>query len=213
MRLHPHQKGFTLIEVLMALSIFALIVTVSYTALGPAGVGFQQLQGERDRLESSSWLGRQLRDDVGAASASALKELKPLDIQFDARGDTHADTLRLVVREAGRSGLTLVQYHLDESTGELVREARMAWARPDVEADKMVLGEADSLQVEVMDAKGEWQSRWQSDKQVMGQAISQADAAPIAEDALFVWPKALRVTVKNKQQEKTWILPLLMGLP
>lgn len=196
------EKGFTLIEVLMALSIFALIVMVSYTALGPAGVGFQQLQDERDRLESSSWLGRQLRDDVGAASASSLKDIQPLEIQFDDRGAAHADTLRLLVREAGRSGLTLVQYHLDESTGELVREARIAWARQDVEADKMILGEADSLQVEVMDDKGEWQTRWQ----VAGETSEVADAS-------FVWPRALRVTVKNKQQEKIWILPLLLGLP
>jgi len=64
------------------------------------------------------------------------------------------------------------------------------------------LGEADSLQVEVMDNKGVWQTRWQ---------VAASNAAVV--NTSFAWPKGLRVTVKNKQQEKIWILPLLMGLP
>ncbi|PIV29169.1 MAG: hypothetical protein COS35_13455, partial [Zetaproteobacteria bacterium CG02_land_8_20_14_3_00_50_9] len=63
------QTGFTLIEVLMSLTVMVLILSVSYTALGPAGEGFLQLQEGRDSLESSSWAGRQLRMDIGMATA------------------------------------------------------------------------------------------------------------------------------------------------
>jgi len=179
----------------MALSVFALIAGVSYTALGPAGEGFRQLQDVRDSIESSSWLGKQLRSDIAGVTDSALKSLQPIQITSDIRGDKHIDELTVLVREAGHRGLTLVHYKVDEEKGELWRESRMAWARDGVEVDRTVLLKLLSFDVEVMDKNGDWQQKI------------------IANDKLFVWPKALRVTIKQADHsQKQWLMPLYQGL-
>jgi len=58
------ETGFTLIEVLMALIVFAMIATLAYAALGTAGNGFEMLSKVRLAQERSSWVGRQLRLDL-----------------------------------------------------------------------------------------------------------------------------------------------------
>jgi len=191
------EAGFTLLEVLMALSVFALIAGVSYTALGPAGEGFRQLQQVRDQIESASWLGKQLRADVGAVSSSSLKTLLPIQLRSDVRGDIHVDELTILVREAGRSGLTLVHYVLDEEKGELLRESRMAWARDSVEADVIVLGETSSFDVELMNNQGKWVQQWGASGNKLGS---------------FIWPRALRVRVVQNGKQQQWVLPLYQAL-
>ncbi|MDQ6954701.1 MAG: type II secretion system protein [Mariprofundaceae bacterium] len=194
---HTKEAGFTLLEVLMALSVFALIAGVSYTALGPAGEGFRQLQQVRDQIESASWLGKQLRADVSAVTSSSLKTLIPIQISSDVRGDIHVDELTILVREAGRSGLTWVHYKLDEEKGELLRESRMAWARDGVESDTMVLGETSSFDVELMDNNGKWVQQW---------------AKPSNRAAAFVWPKALRVRVTQNGAQQQWVMAFYQAL-
>lgn len=190
------EAGFTLLEVLLALTVFALIVSISYTALGPAGEGFKQLQEVRDTLEESSWLGRQLRADVGAITSSSLKSLRPVAIKTDTRGDVHVDELFLLVREAGHRGLSQVHYVFDEASGELRRESRMAWAREHVEVDRMVLAHITSFDVTWMNQQGQWQQIWPEMRQG---------------NQTFVWPKALRVRVVQDGKQREWLLPLMLG--
>jgi len=191
------ELGFTLLEVLMALTVFALIAGVSYTALGPAGEGFRQLQEVRDKMEASSWLGKQLRADMRGISRSSLTDLQPIQIRSDARGDTYIDELTLLVREAGRSGLTLVHYKLDEAKGELLRESRMAWSRDTVEPDRIVLAEVSSFHVEIMDENAQW-------KQTLAMTTDK--------NTPFIWPKALRVTVKQDDKQQQWVMLVYQAL-
>jgi len=188
-----NELGFTLLEVLMALSVFALIAGVSYAALGPAGEGFKQLQEVRDKIDRTSWLGKRLRADIGAVSASSLGDLLPILITSDRRGDTYADQITILVREAGRSGLTLVHYKLDEVEHKLMRESRMAWARQGVEPDVMQLAEGvGSFHVEQMDAAGIWKS--------FIPTLNKGD--------VFIWPRSLRIIIKQNGKERQWVLPL-----
>lgn len=191
------ELGFTLLEVLMALTVFALIAGVSYTALGPAGEGFRQLQEVRDKMEASSWLGKQLRADMRGISRSSLTDLQPIQIRSDARGDTYIDELTLLVREAGRSGLTLVHYKLDEAKGELLRESRMAWSRDTVEPDRIVLAQVSSFHVEIMDKNAQW-------KQTLAMTTDK--------NTPFIWPKALRVTVKQDDKQQQWVMLVYQAL-
>ncbi len=186
------ERGFTLIEVLMAMTLFAMLMSVVYAALGPAGEGFLQLQEVRDRLERSYWLGRQLRMDVSYATATHDQQLKPLRISHDARGDAVFDEMWLLVREQAQPSITYVHYFIDEESGQLVRESRMAWARSTVEAIRWELGEADSFDVELLNRQGKWVQRWQ-------------------DGGDFVWPKAVRVTLRNSQGERSWDMPLYVG--
>ncbi|MBL4760395.1 MAG: prepilin-type N-terminal cleavage/methylation domain-containing protein [Mariprofundaceae bacterium] len=193
-----NEAGFTLLEVLMALTVFALIAAVCYSALGPAGEGFKQLQDYRDQLEKSSWLGKQLRADVGNSCETSLQGVRPIQVKYDARGTTYADELTLLVREAGHRGLSLVHYKLDEAKGVLIRESQMAWARQSVGVDRMELGKSSSFRVEIRNDTGQWQQNLYGESSTTGS---------------FHWPIALRVTVVQEDKERQWILPLFLALP
>jgi len=200
------QSGFTLIEVLMALTVFALIAAISYAAMGSAGQGFQMLSEVRDMQESSGWTGRQLRTDTACLAAmppvagQATPEL-PVQIHSDNRGDNEFDTLLLLVHEAGRPGTTEVRYYIDEDKGHLMRESRLLLARDSVEPVAWDMGEASSWAVEAMDKDGRWQQEWQTPQGIA-----------------FNWPKALRIRWKIEANEahpasaREWYLPISYGV-
>jgi len=202
-------RGFTLIEVLMALTIFSLIAMLSYAALDTAGNGFRTLSEVRDTLEKSGWIGRQLRADVAylAATLSPLRQQSvssstadvgndPVAIRNDRRGDDEFDQLWLRVREPGRKGISEVHYYIDEEQGHLIRESRLLWARERVQPMRWDMGEAVSFSVEAMGKDGHWQQDWQA-------------------RGAIVWPRALRIRVRRKQEDSTvreWLLPLRHGI-
>jgi len=204
-----NDRGFTLIEVLMALSIFSLIAVLSYGAMGTAGNGFQVLSQARDKLERSTWTGRQLRADVAYlsmplspvqpksdVSSSVAEQSIPIVIRNDNRGKSEFDQLRLRVREPGRSGISDVHYFIDEEQGHLIRESRLLWARADVAPMRWDMGEAVSFSVEAMNKDGHWQQDWRL-------------------QGVFVWPRALRIRVRQQQNEDTvhkWLLPVQYGI-
>ncbi|MDX8406666.1 MAG: prepilin-type N-terminal cleavage/methylation domain-containing protein [Mariprofundus sp.] len=205
---HNSAGGFTLIEVLMALTIFSLIAVLSYGALGIAGDGFRTLSAVRDTLELSGWTGRQLRSDVAylaapesvapaqppAAGATAQKA--PLAISNDNRGNVEYDHLTLLVREPGQAGISEVYYYIDEEQGHLMRESRLLWARDSVEPLSWDMGEASSCSVEALAADGSWHQDWKS-------------------QGAFVWPRALRIRIKQGKDtivEREWTLVLQYGV-
>jgi len=86
------EHGFTLIEVLMALTVLALIAALGYGTLGTAGEGFSMLAEARNVQERSGWIGRQLRSDVAYISSSQYhgsstqpQGLQPLRISNDTK--------------------------------------------------------------------------------------------------------------------------------
>ena len=200
------ERGFTLIEVLMALTVFGLIAGLGYGALGIAGEGFVILAEVRDVQERSGWIGRQLRSDVAYISASEYhgtsvssqpSGMQPLRINNDNRGESEFDELWLLVREPDRPGISQVHYYLDEESGHIIRESRLLWARDSTEAQEWDLGEASSWAVEVQNREGQWLQMWQP------QNVSQST---------LIWPRALRVSMKNEMGERQWLLPVPYGV-
>lgn len=199
------ERGFTLIEVLMALTVFGLIAGLGYGALATAGEGFGMLAEVRDVQERSGWIGRQLRSDVAYISSSEYhgtsvstqpSRTQPVRINNDSRGESEFDELWLLVREPDRPGISEVHYYLDEDSGHIIRESRLLWARDSAQVQKWDLGEASSWAVEVQSKEGQWQQMWQV------QSTSQGT---------LVWPRALRVSMKNKVGKRQWLLPILYG--
>jgi len=186
------EAGFTLIEVLMSMALFALLISVVYGALGPAGEGFLQLKETRGRLEKSHWLGRQLRLDMSYVSATEDAEIKPIRISHDSRGDAVFDELWVLSRESNQASLTYIHYFLDEEKGKLIRESRMAWARTSVDALQWDMGEAESFDVELLTQSGQWVQRWEPGKN-------------------FKWPKAMKIKYRDASGERTWDFPLFIG--
>jgi len=197
------EHGFTLIEVLMALTVFALIAALGYGTLGTAGEGFSMLAEVRDVQERSGWIGRQLRSDVAYISPSQYRGastqpqgLQPLRISNDNRGESEFDELWLLVQEPDRPGISEVHYYLDEGKGHIIRQSRLLWARDSAETQEWDLGEASSWAVEVQDREGQWQQMWQ---------------AQPASQGVLIWPRALRVRMNNDMGERQWLLPVLYG--
>jgi len=212
MRCKAEQQGFTLIEVLMALTIFSLIAVLAYGALGIAGNGFRSLSEVRDSLESAGWTARQLRSDtaylvapsqqqqqqnaqIPASSYTPVTQQPPLRINNDNRGDSEYDQLWLLVREAGQSGISSVHYFIDEQTGHLIRESRLLWARDHIESIRWDMGEAVSFSVLMLSQDGRWLQEWPS-------------------QGVFVWPRALKVKLRasGEAADHEWLLPMQYGV-
>lgn len=200
-------QGFTLIEVLMALTVFSLIVVIAYSVLATSGDGFRVLKEVRDRLEQSSWIGRQLRADIAAlawpqagrfSAATPVSVRKPpLAIAHDNRGSSEFDQLWLLVAEPGQAGISEVHYYIDENRYHLIRESRLLWARNGVEPVRWDMGEAHSCTVEALSKDGSWQQEWK--------ALNP-----------FVWAKALRIRISAREDgshSREWLLPLPYGAP
>ncbi len=203
MRRRAGDCGFTLIEMLMALTVFALIAAIAYGAMASAGQGFQILAKVRDRQEGNAWIARQLRQDMAYLAQSSFQvhgaSVPPIRMLNDNRGADEFDELRLLVQEPGRPGISEVSYAIDEQQGHLIRRSRLLWAGNTVESVEWDMGEASSWAVEALDQDGRWHQDW---KQQPG--------------AAYVWPKALRVRMKARTETgeyaREWLLPVLFGV-
>ncbi len=183
-------RGFTLLEMLVALSIFALIAAIAYATIEPAGQGFRTLREERSRRQWEWGLEFRLRQDVDYLARSQDKGVPALVIRHELRGGDAYDQLWLLVAEAGIPALVRVHWFLDEEKGVLVRESFSPWRRPGVKALRWNLGRAHAFEVQALDAGNRWRVGWDS-----------------GSDSL---PRALRVRWRNKDGGHELLLPLFL---
>jgi len=189
------ENGFTLLEMLVALAVFALIATVCYTALVPAGEGFRMLQEQRDTLESSYQMDRRLRMDAAYLMQSADASLISLEITHDQRGSDAFDTLTMLVMDGDSVAPVQVNYAIDEESGEIVRQSAMAWMR---EAQPIIwkMQQAASFEVQAFADEGNWLDTW--DRKSNGDVL----------------PSALRVRWRASEGvQRELILPIPIGSP
>jgi len=204
------EQGFTLIEVLMALTVFALISVLSYSSLDIAGNGFDILSKVRSQQESSGWIGKTLRQDmryvsaapqhkqVQSASSSAADNIVPIRIQNDNRGDVELDQLWLLVQLPGTQSISQVHYFIDEENHHLIRESRLLLARDYTEPMRWDFGKIHSWVVEVWDSDGNRRQDWNFDARS------------------FHWPKALDVHLQvddsnSIASQRQWLMTVFPG--
>ena len=176
--------GFTLLEMLVAMALFAMLVAICYAALGPAADGFRDLAKSRDELGRTEMIGRRLRMDAAYAMASQDKRLPPFSMQADRRGAVDFDQLTLITHAIGLPALVRVHYFIDETNGTLVRESSLPWARDGVRPMRWDLGPVKSFRV--MDAAGGWLQSWSGER----------------------LPRAVRITLRDAHSQRQWVLPI-----
>jgi len=207
-----NEQGFTLIEVLMALTVFALISALAYGTLDTAGTGFQILSDVRIQQEKSGWVGKQLRKDMRYLTAqpysppprqgmqATQNRVVPILTKNDNRGDIEFDELWLLVREPGQQAISQVHYYIDENTEHLMRESRLLLARDHIEPIRWDFGKVSSFSVEVWDRNANWQPVWN----FIGRP--------------FVWPRAVKVTLLlddkgSISSQRQWLMQTFIDQP
>lgn len=191
------QTGFTLLEVLVALVIFTMIAAFTFAATMPAGEGFKELQSVRDRYTQAYALGRQMRLDVTALTTPMNNNLITLELKHDVRSGLAFDALKLLVREPGRSSLSIVSYYLDESgeTPQLIREISSSIpARTETEPLLWRMGEVESFEVQAMLKDGRFVDDWDSRKKNQ-------------------LPAALRLRWQDIDGERELVFPIFLQIP
>ncbi len=184
-----NMRGFTLLELLVALSIFAAIGVMAYSGL--ANVMRQQARTEAyaDRMQGlqlsyrvlkrdfEQFVDRSIRNEFGDVVPALVTGGDYAGVEF-----THAG----YPNPAGyvRSNLQRVAYLVDD--GHLVRRSwRVLDRSQDTQPDEQELVEGvRAFSVRYLDANNNWQERWPP----AGQA-----APPAGTGASTQWPRAVEV--------------------
>ncbi len=160
-------RGFTLLELLVAIAIFALIGLGAYTALFAVLDARAATQKQSERLAAVQYAVDTLVDDLRQAVNRPIRATRPARrAPLYAPGE-RSDPLIAVTRggranpaDLPRSTLARVRWHLDD--GALERSVR---ARPDapVTSDvrrRRLLDRVDAVTFRILATDDEWNERW-----------------------------------------------------
>ncbi len=182
---HANERGFTLVEMLVALSIFAVIASIGVGLLR-ASVNTQG--AVQDRLGAMGAVNRLRSIMANDLAQAALRPARGPDgamlpaFRGDAQGYAFVHRGRGAVDADGIPAVQRVEYRL--TAGEWRRASALR-------TDGMALGEGDALAREVgmvtvryRDARGEWQPSWDSDEQqrlpvAVEVALTRGNRAPL----------------------------------
>jgi general secretion pathway protein J len=164
-------RGFTLLEVLIAIAIFALISAMAYGALNQSLRTRDRVEEERQFWHALSLVFLRVEDDIGQARSRGVRDnggalLPPFVGQpTDARavGAPNMEFTRAgvpVFGDAARSDLQRVGYRLAD--GVL---ARLAWPELDRSPQSQTLESplltgVEELRLRFYSAAGKWEERW-----------------------------------------------------
>lgn len=160
------QQGLTLVELLVAIAVFAIIGAAAYSGLITVLEAREHSDRRADRLAA-------VQEAVGALEAD-IRQALPRAVRSDLRGRGHAMTdaedrrdLLLLSRggwpnpaELDRGTVARVNWRFEDD-----RLIRVWWTRPDAapgtsETRRIMLEEVDDADVRFLDGNGDWQERW-----------------------------------------------------
>lgn len=158
-------NGFTLLELLIAMSIFAVMAAMAYGGLSSVIEARTQVDAALERNQRLQQTIFRLQSDLGQIAARGIRD------EFgDARpalsGDT--DTVLAFTRHGwrnplneSRSHLQRLRYRLDEDS----RLVRAHWrvldrAQDSVPVETVLLEDVERLEWRFLSATREWQGRW-----------------------------------------------------
>lgn len=189
------QAGFTLIEMLVALAIFALISVAGVILLRSGSDTQIAVKKRLEEMALSHRLSNSLEGDLAQAILRPVRDQSGQPLPAFTQGDASVPGALFGFVRAGRSnfdaapraGLQRVAYVLEN--GAL---RRLSWPMLDGSAPAdaaTLLDSVESVQAEYRDDKGQWRSDW---------TATDANSLPRA--------VALRVTVKGRAEERMLFL-------
>ncbi len=175
------QRGFTLLEMLIALAVFAVMAAVAYRGLGGILEARQALDEESDRIArlrfAVALIERDLRQALPRGVRDALGDPEPA-LSGDARALALTRTGWSNPARLKRANLERVQYSWDGGTLR-----RIGWPVLDrgpnvTPAIQELLDGLTDVRVRFLEA-GQWQSQW----------------PPPGVESTDPWPRAVEVTL------------------
>lgn len=160
-------RGFTLLEILVAVAILAIMSVMTYRGVSEARISVENAGGHMDRLREVQRAMHLLTSDFRTLAPRPVRE--PIGDGYRAalRRDPNAVTL-VELSHAGwpngagapRGTIQRVTYRLDEST--LIREY---WTVTDptlanVPVIRRLLTQVERIEIRYMDAGREWVTQW-----------------------------------------------------
>jgi len=186
------QTGFTLLELLVALGIFALLAAMSYSGLNSVMSARQMTTEHAERLSQLQmaflWLSRDIEQAINRSIRNEYAEVRPAMLGVET-GRYQLELTRTGWRNpAGRtrSNLQRVAYGLRD--GNLLR---VYWnvldrAEDSEPLESVLLEGVDKLELRFLNDKKTWQNAWPSSQ--LGEV---GEVAP---------PRAVEVTLETKAE-------------
>jgi len=196
-----HHGGFTLLELLVAMAIFALLSVMAYAGLSTVLNANQILETNMQRLSevqrSVTLLSRDIRQTINRAIRDTYGDTRqPLigATAFDSLGTPAIELTRTGYANplgTKRSYLQRVAYRVEEET--LYRDSwRVLDQAQDSEADALAICyEVKSLTLRYLDQENSWHEQWPpSDPEFQGAALPKAVEVSLE---LTDWGKVVRL--------------------
>ena len=190
------QSGFTLLELLVALGIFAVLAAMAYSGLNSVMTARQVTNQHADRLSQLQmaflWLGRDIeqainrpiRDEYGTRIGAMLAvETGRYQLELTRTGWRNPSG-------RARSNLQRVAYGLRDGTLVRAYWNVLDRAQDSAPLESVMLDGIEKLELRFLDAGNQWQSAWPSNP-LTGQSTNPASSAS---------PRAIEVTVETKAE-------------
>lgn len=131
------QRGFTLLEILIAMATFAIFAVLAYGSLGRLLDTRDRIEGEREFWRTLALTFTQMEDDLSVARKRSVRDPYGTDlpalrgVSIDSRGQGDAFLAvtrggRLVIGDAAQADLVRIGYRLEDKT-----LSRLTWSELD----------------------------------------------------------------------------------
>jgi len=169
-RQHKHQTGFTLLELLVALGIFALLAAMAYSGLNSVMTARQITTQHAERLSQLQmaflWLGRDIEQAVDRSIRDEYGTTRFAMVGVET-GRYQLELTRTGWRNpAGRARSSLQRVAYGLSDGNLMR---VYWnvldrAQDSKPLESVLLDGVEKLELRFLNASNKWQISWPSNQ-------------------------------------------------